>query len=249
MRSVNKPKDKRRGLRAPGVRVMAESRNTKLGPIAATYVSQASCPRDCPFYKNGCYAEHPPMAWSMTRVLNRSTVRSPAVLARHEARLVDKLPADRDLRLHVLGDTRTVGAAQRLGAAARRYIARGAAKGRAVRVFSYTHGWRSVPRSAWGPVSVLASCETAAQAKTAMARGYAAALVVPVFPGKAVYTDGGVRVVPCPAQTAGTTCSACRLCGNADRLLAAGLVIGFAVHGTQRKAVAETLRRLSLPVV
>ena len=40
--------------------------NGKLGPMSATYVSQASCPDDCPLLGRGCYADvgH---TWQTTR--------------------------------------------------------------------------------------------------------------------------------------------------------------------------------------
>lgn len=240
----------RQGAKAPGVRTVNVSGNTKLGPIAATYVSQASCPKSCPFFGKGCYAENPPLVWAATRHLNRSRVRTPERLAYHEARLIDKLPADRDLRLHVVGDTTTAGAARRLAAAAARYIARGAAAGYpGIRVWSYTHAWRNVPRKAWGAIAILASCETPADVRAARARGYATALVVPKYPGKAAYRHGGVTVVPCPSQTAGVTCADCRLCTRDEHLRKRKLTIGFEAHGTRRNTVSAEVRRLSLAVV
>ena len=41
----------------PAVVAVEVSGNRKLGPVSATYVSQRSCPRDCPFLGRGCYAE------------------------------------------------------------------------------------------------------------------------------------------------------------------------------------------------
>jgi hypothetical protein len=48
--------------------------------------------------------------------------------------------------------------------------------------------WRTVERASWGPdVSVLASVETVRDARVAMARGYAAALVVFAFERESAY--------------------------------------------------------------
>jgi hypothetical protein len=186
-----------------------------------------------------CYAE-----WGyvgvQARRLNRSTRTDPIGLAREEARAIDRLSGARNLRLHVVGDARTEGAARILALAAARYRQRG---GYVSRVWTYTHAWQRVGRRAWGQdISVLASCESAGQVREAHLRGYATALVVPSFRQAAAYDYDGVRLLPCPEQTRGVTCSQCRLCLDDRRLRDAGLTIGFALHGTGRT-------RLSLSVV
>jgi hypothetical protein len=155
---------------------------------------------------------------------------TPARLARAEARAIDALTGDRPLRLHVVGDCRTRTAARIVAQAAERYRRRA---GRPV--WTYTHAWRAVPRADWGCVSVLASCETPAQAAEAMEAGYAVALLVADFPSEAAFAHAGLRVIPCPEQTRGTTCRDCRLCWDDRRLHAAGLVIGFRAHGQGRR--------------
>ncbi len=225
----------------PAVTAVEVSANAKLGPVSATYVSQRACPRDCPFLGGGCYAE-----WGhvgvQARRLNRSTVTSPLALAREEGAAIDRLSGANDLRLHVVGDARTEGAARLLAAAAQRYRQRGGGR---VGVWTYTHAWRTVSRAAWGAsVSVLGSCESPAQVEQARTRGYATALVVPSFRQESAYDHQGVRLLPCPEQTRGVRCSDCRLCLNDQRLLRAGLSIGFALHGAGR-----TRARIALPVV
>jgi hypothetical protein len=49
-------------VNAPGVIVMERSEDAKLSDpdgmgVSATYVSQETCPADCPLLNNGCYAE------------------------------------------------------------------------------------------------------------------------------------------------------------------------------------------------
>jgi hypothetical protein len=229
------------GARAPAVSAVEVSENRKLGPVSATYVSQRSCPPDCPLLLGGCYAE-----WGHTGVharrLNRSTVTSPLALAREEARAIDRLSGARDLRLHVVGDARTEAAARLLAESAERYVLRGGGRSK---VWTYTHAWRTVSRAAWGAsVSVLASCEGPGQVEQARARGYAAALVVPSFRQEAAYDHDGVRLLPCPEQTRGVRCSDCRLCLDDHRLHRAGLTIGFALHGA-----GAARARLALPVL
>jgi hypothetical protein len=231
----------------PSAIAVETSTNTKLGPVSATYASQASCPRSCPWFNNGCYAERGLVGYQ-TRRLNRSALRGAGRIASAEARAIDTLTGDRLLRLHVVGDARTDAAARELGAAARRYASRGNAPRRGRKVWTYTHAWRSVARASWGDsVSVLASVETVRDARQAMAKGYAAAVVVSAFERESTYRIDGVTVLPCPNQTRGITCRDCGLCRDDERLRSAGLVIAFQAHGTGGASVRKTL--MTLPTV
>lgn len=238
------PKSRRLAL------VKTRSANAKTGPVVVTYAAQVTCHPGCPFYHSGCYFEQGPLG-VLTRELNASAAAlgaTPLAVISEEARLLDGTPARSDLRLHGGGDCPDDACARVLSGAAERYAARGGAL--ELKVWTYTHAWRTVGRASWGSVSVLASCETAADALAAMARGYAAALVVPAFDGPKTYTladgaGGEVRVVPCPFQTKGVQCVKCRLCLDADRLLADRLVIGFEAHGARKGAVIEKLQVLN----
>jgi hypothetical protein len=215
--------------------------------VSATYASQASCPRSCPWFGLGCYAESG-LTGHKTRRLNRSALRGALLIAREEGRAIDALTGDRLLRLHVVGDAKTDAAARELGAAACRYSARGNAPRCGKKVWTYTHAWRAVARESWGDaVSVLASVETVREAREAMAAGYAAAVVVAAFEREGAYPIGGTKVLLCPYQTRGVTCRNCGLCRDHERLRSAGLVIAFAAHGARGAAVRQTL--LSLPTV
>jgi hypothetical protein len=231
----------------PAAIAVETSTNAKLGPVSATYASQASCPRSCPWFGNGCYAERGLVGWQ-TRRLNRSALRGAQRIAEAEARAIDTLTGDRLLRLHVVGDARTDSAACVLGAAAERYSRRGNAPRRGRKVWTYTHAWRTVARESWGDaVSVLAPVETVREARETMKPGYAAAVVVSAFERESAYWIDGTTVVPCPNQTRGITCRECGLCRDDERLRSAGLVIAFEAHGTGGAAVRKTL--LSLPTV
>jgi hypothetical protein len=95
---------------------------------------------------------------------------------------------------------------------------------------------------------VLASVETVRDARAAMAREYAAAIVVCAFERPSAYQIDGTTVIPCPNQTRGVTCRDCGLCRDDERLRDAGLVIAFEAHGrTAAGMVRKTL--LSRPVV
>ena len=222
--------------------------------VSSTYASiEATCPDSCAFKRAGCFADA-----GFTRhagMLMDAAARghAPLDVIREEAELIEsafgggRIPQDgarggRDLRLHVGGDIESAAGAELLGAAARDWRARGGGA-----VWSFTHRWRKVPRSAWGPdVSVLASVERPEDVAAARRQGYAAALVVDEFERDTAYElDGapGYKLVPCPAETRGATCASCRLC--LDRpLLELGVVIGFQAHGQQAAKVRQTLYQI-----
>jgi len=218
--------------------VTAKSSNRKLGPVAATYAAQTSCPTDCVFFGSGCYAEGGPMGAFVTRPLNkaaREIPHTPEDVARAEAEKIDALDVvpGRALRLHVVGDCKTDESARILSAASERYMERGGGK-----VWTYTHAWRTVDRVSWGRVSVLASCETPMDILLAETRGYATSIVVEEFEDEKAYwlwehepPTVPVKIIPCPAQTKGVHCDTCGLCMNDERLRLEGLTIAFAVHG------------------
>jgi hypothetical protein len=222
-------------------RAVEVSGNEKTGAVSTTYVSQASCPKECAFFNEGCYAESG-MAGIWTNRLNKQVGGKDvdvdaSEIALDEAKAIDSLTGQNDLRLHVVGDCRT-GSAARIVAAAERFMGR---FGR--RVWSYTHAWRKVARSSWGKVSILASCETVAHVVDAMAQGYAAALVVDKHPedGKA-YKVGEIVMIPCPAQTKdGIQCVDCKLCWRDEWLLEAKRCITFEAHGSGAKKVRQAL--------
>jgi len=132
-----------------------------------------------------------------TRRLNSNPLSSSVAIARLEAAGIDRLKGNRDLRVHVVGDCRTVSAARLIGAAMVRYESRGGMK-----AWTYTHAWRTVPYSAWHGARVMASIHSGADVAAALAQGYTAtAYAVPErHPSRQAYTVDGVRVVPCPAQ-------------------------------------------------
>lgn len=231
-----------------GAIYVEESGNTKINgsrKVDATYASiKASCPRTCPFMGEGCYAQMGFMALHTNRLDREADGMSSVQIARIEAKAIDnaynggRVPADRDLRIHVAGDARTVTAAKVISRAVSRWQARGGNL-----AWSYTHSWKDVPRSAWGTVSCLASVESVRDAKLAMRQGYAPAIVVPEhLSDKAYYLPGSnIKWVPCPQQTRGIGCSDCRLCFNADGLHERKTGIAFAAHGAGTKKIKRKL--------
>lgn len=257
-------------------RFVAMSHNRKLAPVErlptgsrlrprarAPFVSTtdvsiaATCGAACPFKGSGCFAEA-----GFTRFQARQLdaaaegLTADQVIA-EEARLVDgafhgrRIPQDgarggRDLRLHVGGDVGSALGARLLAGAAGRWRERGGGA-----VWSFTHAWREVPREAWGPISVLASVERPADIEAARAAGYAAAIVVDRFPSDKAFSVPGssTKIVPCPAETRGTTCVECRLCLDADKLARKNVTIAFEAHGPMARRAREALVQQRVLVV
>jgi hypothetical protein len=210
-----------------------KSGNKKTGPVATTSISQASCPTDCKFLRAGCYAETVGMQPFTTRRLNSAAETRPDVIARLEAAAIDRLPGDRKLRVHVVGDSRTRRAASITGSAMRRYERR---SGRVA--WTYTHAWSLVPVTWWRGARVMASTHSATEIKKARARGYASVISVPDrHPTRKAYRVGTETVVPCPAQfsNSGVTCETCNLCMQPDVMLARGLTVAFQPDGLPKR--------------
>lgn len=217
--------------------LVESSDNAKIGFAAATYLPiESTCPASCPLKGNGCYAQNGHVLYQERRLakefasLNGDTL---AMLEGAEIRDASRRIRDnRPLRLHVSGDAVTPFRAEQ--------ISSGASSWRGP-VWAYTHAWRDVPRASWGKVSVLASCESVADAKRAMEAGYAAAVVVSRHDSPRATTNDNVRVIPCPSQTMGRICTECRLCFDAGALLARNAVIAFEAHGASKKRALRVL--------
>jgi hypothetical protein len=207
--------------------------------VSSTWVPQQSCHSDCPFKANGCYAEfnksglHTHRLNRVARQAKQALAKLRVRLAREEASLIrTKLTGTRQLRVHVVGDCATPQAASIVGAAMVDHE-----KKHGQPAWTYTHSWRRILPKHWKGARVMASCEKAEDVPKAMARGYAAVLVVPPHPTNKVYQFKGLNIVPCPAQFKDktgkypVTCEYCTLCKNPDRLRERNLVVGFQPDG------------------
>ena len=229
--------------------VVMNSKNAKVGHIAATYLPvNQTCPESCALKNNDCYAQAGNVGIHNNRLdrLMAAKKLSAYDIVRMEAREITRCGKSADgkaLRLHVSGDARTNASAKLLGKAAESWDGK---------VYSYTHAWREVERASWGRVSILASCENLEQVSQAHARGYAASLVVANHPddGKAftvdvIKEDGSkatIKQIPCPAQTRDdVTCESCKLCMDDQKLLDMNACITFAAHGASRKRALKVL--------
>lgn len=219
------------------------SKNAKIGRASATYLPFESCDDSCPFKGAGCYA-----CDLRPGIVPADCGRRPVDIARDEQGAIKdavssrRFPKGRPLRSGVSGDARTSPAAKVRGETASIWRAGGGGS-----VWAYTHSWRSIPRTAWGQdLSILASVETATDGARALARGYAPALVVDRFPGKA-WEDQGVTWHACPAQLrADVTCERCTLCFKGDSLAKRGHGVAFEVHGSavgKRQAIRTLTKK------
>jgi len=234
-------KQKRKSAEPTLAIAVKASGNSKIGPIAATYASQGSCPESCPFQGSGCYAESGTMAFTTNRLNRAFNGQTPEEIALVEATAIDNMGGYAPLRLHAVGDCKTNRAARIVAGAARRYTKRTKQP-----VYTYTHAWQEVDRDSWLDVSVLASCENPLQVLAARARGYATAMVVDSHPTNKLYERDGVKILPCPQQTGKTeNCSTCRLCWDSEKLREREITIGFAAHGARANSVKDIVSSIT----
>lgn len=212
------------------------SRNHKLGLCHATYVTQASCPPDCKFLGEGCYAENGHVG-IITRRLNAAAVGASLIdIAQAEAIAIEEdLSGRLDLRLRVVGDSPSNEAAALVSEAAAKKVARHRNS-----VWAYTHNWRKLDQKSFGTTSVLASCETLEGVEQARDAGWNAAVVVDHFPHSGTFDLGnGQKAFACPNQTHGISCVECRLCTRPDLLKRRNISIAFEAHGSRGKHIGR----------
>ena len=228
----------------------------KLGRCAATYCPYQTCPDTCPlkptiapdgsFKQDWCYASCGTVGVNHMGHITKAAVAVPLnTIAKEESDGVARLRGDKPCRLHVGGETANTAHAELLAGAAEVYTSKHGQP-----VFTYTHNWKTIPRAAFGSISVLASCEYPEQVAEANTLGYAAALLIPELPesGKA-FSYGGVKVLPCPAAVDETVhCDNCGgeakgFCMRDGWLKQHGLTIGLKIH-SGNKANARELTQL-----
>jgi len=209
--------------------------------VNASYLSQETCPNDCPFLGSGCYAESGNTAFT-TRRINKIAKAWVAIFGKAATirriinayvKRIDALDPVRDFRHAVVGDCPDRRSASKVGRAMVRYQKRAMRLyGAVVSAWAFAHGWRTILEKYWYGANVIASCETTADIRLARSRGYATAIVVDRFKSDRAYQLDGHTIVPCPAQTQHVPCVKCRLCLDVSRLKRAEITIGFATHGS-----------------
>ena len=220
------------------------SANSKLGPIPAAYVSEETCPDVCPLKKAGCYADSGNVALHWRKVSSGQTGTDwPTFLDQVKA-----LPKQTLWRYAVAGDLPHRDGRIDVDALDGLVKANQGKRG-----FLYSHH----------DISILENQEAIAGAN---ARGLTINLsadsladvdlkyrlgigpVVSILPRdakKVTRTEGGIRVVTCPAAlNKSVTCSSCGVCQNADRRV----VIGFPAHGSGARKAEQVFRGVKVAV-
>ena len=209
------------------VRAVIDSDNKKVGKMNATYAPQLTCPTSCPFY--------PEIYGDILDIEERMLIG--IQLAEIEARKIDELPADRKLRVHVVGDGSNAIGAGIIGDAMVRYEKRSPNESEA---YTYTHLWAepyNVPYSAWNGARVLASCENADDIRKARSLGYACEWTYPTHESRKVHERDGIKVLPCPNNfNEEVQCKDCMKCADINLLQSRDWVIGLSTHGSIKKA-------------
>ena len=209
------------------VTVVIDSDNSKVGKMNATYAPQLPCPTSCPLY--------PKIFGDVDDIETRMHIQ--IEFAEIEARKIDGLPADNDLRVHVVGDSSNSISAGIIGDAMVRYEARSPNGSQA---YTYTHAWNEpipVPESAWNGARVLASCEHWQQFPRAWSLGYACEWTYEKHMSRKVHMRDGIKVLPCPNNfNKDVTCKMCMKCADLKLLKEHNMVIGLSTHGAHRKA-------------
>lgn len=234
--------------------VSPKASNVKTGPIVVTTSSADTCPEECPFKDNGCYAGPGSRLWKhWSEVTNGKghrwavflTALKVALLAtrykvwRHNQ--AGDLPTTRDGRLNPVALSQLATVSRQTG----------------VRGFTYTHHELELlpvdelRRAADRGFVANISCETEAKADRAKAWGLQAALVLPSSVAESVKngglrnwkTRGGNTVVVCPAYYDKITCAECKLCASNHPKRA---IVGFPAHGVSKKKVDRLLLELEV---
>lgn len=204
--------------------VVIKSGNAKIGPMAATYREQSSCPTSCPLLDNGCYAQG--RIFAIPRKFGKNSLAPLKLLAR--------LPMESGVRFNVSGDFLDEDGNPDLPYIEACNIVARAHPDRLK--IAYTHAWR-VLEPAMFDFPVNASCETVEEVEKAVAAGWQAVIVNGTH-GEMI---GDKRVVTCLAQTQDITCADCKVCGSGTRTRP---VVSFNAHGQRHKRVTTTVEAL-----
>jgi hypothetical protein len=224
------------------------SSNVKTGPIPVTMTSAESCPTDCAFKGNGCYAETGPIGWQW-KALSGATVDSfyksgkamiKAIGIQELARKIKALPAGQLWRHNQAGDLPGIGL--NIDPDALRAIV---AANRGKKGFTYTHkpamgkNLELIRESNAAGFTINVSANSAKHA-AAIKRANPDLPVVCVLPIEAessrVIEEDGIKILVCPATRpdSAITCAACGLCQKQTR----ASVVGFPAHGARKKTAA-----------
>ena len=208
-----------------------KSRNAKTGPIPVSTTSADTCPNDCPFRGNGCYADGYPLKGRWDEVTRGERGGPLAALCEKIA----ALPAGQLWRHNQAGDL--PGDGERIDSAG---LAAIVAANNGKRGFTFTHYSPARKRNAAAirkanaagfTVNLSANNLEHADDLAALDIGPVAVVLPAGFDGRQTETPAGRRVAQCPATYKDTTCADCGLCAKRDRKV----IVGFPAHGVHKR--------------
>ena len=208
------------------------SGNRKLGPIPVTTTSRSTCPSNCSYKANGCYAEAHPLRMHWDKVSSGERGVTLDQLC-EEVRALPKFQLWRWAQAGDLpGDGKLLD-----GPSVKKLVQ--ANKGK--NGFGYTHYDPTLSANRWTiqaantqGFTLNLSAETLEQADKYMALKVAPVVVVlPADQTEPTVTPAGHPVIVCPASIGDTTCAQCAICAKPDRKS----IVGFPAHGSGRRKV------------
>jgi hypothetical protein len=208
-----------------------KSRNAKTGPIPVSTTSADTCPNDCPFRGNGCYADGYPLKGRWDEVTRGERGGSLSALCDQVA----ALPAGQLWRHNQAGDL--PGDGEQINAAELMEIV---IANMGKRGFTFTHYNPANRQNAVAisianregfTVNLSANNLEHADELAALDIGPVAVVLPADFDGRRTETPAGRKVAQCPATYRDTTCADCGLCAKRDRRV----IVGFPAHGVHKR--------------
>jgi len=223
-----------------------KSSNAKTGHIPVTTSSAETCPADCPFQSQGCYAKSGPLGFlwsSATKAGPNATFQN----GRNQAKTIDwstlcnlvaELPADQLWRHNQAGDLPHTEGKIDAKALSALVEANGGKRG-----FTYTHHNPRINAKTIKAANVQGFTVNLSANNPAHADELADLEVGPVvtvlpstISGKVTLsTPKGRKVVVCPGTyREDVSCETCGLCQVVDRKT----IVGFPAHGARKRAAS-----------
>lgn len=235
------------------------STNHKTGPIPVVYVDGTSCPTSCPLWRNGCYAESGPVAYTFTDLTLMAEGKEPRRMARRALTFdelfdwVAALPNDCLWRYAASGDL--PGRDEHIDAIMLMRLNEYASH---TRGFTYTHKpvlgadvvaqfnrkviqlVHEANRARGGRgLTINLSADNEAEVAAMLALGIAPVVMLQRrdAPTRGKVGEAATGYVTCPAQTVDIDCATCRYCAQLDR----DGVVGFRAHGSAAARVEAVI--------
>ena len=219
--------------------------NAKLGRgMSATYSSSNTCPKACPFLKNGCYASegfYTRLHWQKIDSGERGITFNELI------KKIKALKENSTLRLNVAGDL--PGNNNKISPT---YLNKYIEATRHIKAYTYTHypihihnNLKLLKQANNSNLVINVSTECENDAIKSVENNLPTVLVVKSTETRNSYklkdAKGNIKgtVIICPQQTKGVSCSDCMACYNRPK----NIVIGFKAHNATKK-VNEILEKI-----